>query len=89
MTSSHCDVSKGAYVRAAVQACIDAFGPPDIVVNNAGTTHRNQPMLDVDEDTFDRVFNVDVKSTHRSGRSVCRRRITLAPLGNASVAKPN
>jgi 3-oxoacyl-[acyl-carrier protein] reductase len=57
-----CDVSKGAEVNAAVKACVDAFGPPDIVVNNAGTTHRNQWMLDVDEATFDRVFNVNVKS---------------------------
>ena len=57
-----CDVSKSADVQAAVQACVEAFGVPDIVVNNAGTTHRNQPMLDVDEATFDRVFNVNVKS---------------------------
>ena len=57
-----CDVSKSADVQAAVQACVDAFGVPDIVVNNAGTTHRSQPMLDVDEATFDRVFNVNVKS---------------------------
>jgi 3-oxoacyl-[acyl-carrier protein] reductase len=57
-----CDVSKSADVQAAVQACVDVFGVPDIVVNNAGTTHRSQPMLDVDEATFDRVFNVNVKS---------------------------
>ena len=49
------NVSKSADVHAAVQACVAAFGIPDIVVNNAGTTHRNQPMLDVDEATFDRV----------------------------------
>ena len=59
-----CDVSKGADVRAAVAACVSAFGAPDIVVNNAGTTHRNQPMLDVDEATFDRVFAVNVKSIY-------------------------
>src|SRR4030088_91265 len=44
-----CDVSVRADVQAAVQACVDTFGAPDIVVNNAGTTHRNQPMLNVDE----------------------------------------
>ena len=68
--AQHCDVSKSADVRAAVQACIDAFGPPDIVVNNAGTTHRNQPMLDVDEATFDRVFNVNVKSIYYMTQAV-------------------
>ena len=59
-----CDVTQGSDVRAAVQACIDAFGPPDIVVNNAGTTHRSQPMLNVDEATFDRMFDVNVKSIY-------------------------
>jgi 3-oxoacyl-[acyl-carrier protein] reductase len=65
-----CDVSKGADVKAAVKACVDAFGPPDIVVNNAGTTHRNQPMLDVDEATFDRVFAVNVKSIYHMAHAV-------------------
>lgn len=59
-----CDVANEASVKAMVQACVDAFGIPDIVINNAGTTHKNQPMLDVDEKTFDRVFNVNVKSIY-------------------------
>lgn len=59
-----CDVSDGAQVRAAVAQAVAAFGVPDIVVNNAGTTHRNQPMLGVDEATFDRVFAVNVKSIY-------------------------
>ncbi len=65
-----CDVSKAADVQAAVAACVKAFGAPHIVVNNAGTTHRNQPMLDVDEATFDRVFNVNVKSIYHMARAV-------------------
>ena len=65
-----CDVSKAADVNAAVAACVAAFGPPGIVVNNAGTTHRNQPMLEVDEATFDRVFNVNVKSIFHMTRAV-------------------
>jgi len=68
--AQQCDVSKGADVKAAVKACIDAFGPPDIVVNNAGTTHRNQWLLDVDEATFDRVFNVNVKSIYYMAQAV-------------------
>ena len=65
-----CDVSKADDVNAAVAACREAFGTPDIVVNNAGTTHRNQPMLDVDEATFDRVFDVNVKSIYHMARAV-------------------
>lgn len=65
-----CDVSKGQEVQQAVDACVQHLGVPDIVVNNAGTTHRNQPMLDVDEATFDRVFNVNVKSIYHMARAV-------------------
>ena len=59
-----CDVANEASVKAMVQACIDTFGIPDIVINNAGTTHKNSPMLSIDEKTFDRVFNVNVKSIY-------------------------
>jgi 3-oxoacyl-[acyl-carrier protein] reductase len=68
--AQQCDVSRSADVKSAVAACIDAFGPPDIVVNNAGTTHRNQWMLDVDEQTFDRVFDVNVKSIYHMAQAV-------------------
>jgi 3-oxoacyl-[acyl-carrier protein] reductase len=56
------DVSNGADVQAMVQKAVDHFGGLDIVVNNAGTTHRNGPILDVDEASFDRVYAVNVKS---------------------------
>ena len=65
-----CDVSRRADIDAAVKACVDAFGVPDIVVNNAGTTHRNQSMLEVDEATFDRVFAVNVKSIYHMTQAV-------------------
>jgi 3-oxoacyl-[acyl-carrier protein] reductase len=58
------DVSKGADVAAIVQAAQREFGGLDVVVNNAGTTHRNRPMLEVDEATFDRVYAVNVKSIY-------------------------
>ncbi len=57
------DVSSGPDVRAMVDAAVQAGGL-DIVVNNAGTTHRNQPLLEVDEDEFDRVYAVNVKSIY-------------------------
>lgn len=65
-----CDVSKRADVDALVQACTAAFGTPDIVVNNAGTTHNNQPMLTIDEATFDRVYAVNVKSIFHMAHAV-------------------
>lgn len=59
-----CDVSQKSDVDALVAATLEAFGTVDIVVNNAGTTHKNQPLLEVDESTFDRVFAVNVKSIY-------------------------
>ena len=56
------DVSKADEVNAMVEAVTQAFASPDIVVNNAGFTHKNQPMLNVDEPSFDKVFDVNVKS---------------------------
>lgn len=63
------DVSKGADVQAMVDLAGREFGGIDIVVNNAGTTHRNRPMLEVDEATFDRVYAVNVKSIYWMSQS--------------------
>lgn len=68
-----CDVSNGPQVEALVAFCVATYGIPDIVVNNAGTTHRNQPMLGVDEATFDRVFAVNVKSIFHMTQAVLPR----------------
>ena len=65
-----CDVSNGAQVERAVAETIRAFGRLDIVVNNAGTSHRNKPMLDVTEEEYDRVFAVNVKSIYLITRAV-------------------
>ena len=88
-----CDVSNAADVQAAVQACVQAFGAPDIVVNNAGTTHRNQPMLEVDEATFDRVFDVNVKSIYHMARAVVplmreRRSGSIINIGSTAGIRP-
>ena len=57
-----CDVTQRADIDALVKATVATFGRLDIVVNNAGWTHKNQPLLDVDEATFDRVYAINVKS---------------------------
>ena len=60
------DVSQRADVQRMVDDALAAFGRLDIMVNNAGITHSNTSMLDVDEATFDRVFAVNVKSIYWS-----------------------
>ena len=59
-----CDVSNRADIDRLVKATLERFGRIDIVMNNAGYTHRNMPMLEVDEATFDRVFAINLKSIY-------------------------
>jgi len=65
-----CDVSKADSVNALVAHTIQVFGVPDIVVNNAGVTHLNKPLLDVNEAEFDRVYDVNVKSIFHMAHAV-------------------
>jgi len=59
----HGDVTKGDDWAKLVRAA----GPKlDVVVNNAGWTHRNKPYLEVSEAEFDRVYAVNVKSVYLS-----------------------
>ena len=58
------DVSRRDEVEAMIGEAVRAFGGLDIMVNNAGTTHRKQPMLNVTEEEFDRIFAVNVKSIY-------------------------
>src|ERR1700691_332545 len=55
------DVSNRDDVERAAREAIAAFGRIDIVVNNAGTTHRNKPQMAGKEGEFDRIFAVNVK----------------------------
>lgn len=84
-----CDVSKRADVTGLVEACVGVHGEPDIVVNNAGTTHANMPMLEVDEATFDRMFDINVKSIYHMAHAVVplmRKRKSGVILNVGSVA---
>ena len=61
---AHGDVSDGDSVKGLLEASISAYGGLDIVVNNAGVSHRNQPLLEVSEADFDRVYAINVKSLY-------------------------
>lgn len=61
------DITSRASWCTALETCIHTFGsPPTIIVNNAGWTYSNKPTLDVTDDEFDRVFQVNVKSVYLS-----------------------
>ncbi len=59
----HADVTKAEDWAKLVRAAADKL---DIIVNNAGWTHRNKPYLEVTEAEFDRVYAVNVKSVYLS-----------------------
>jgi 3-oxoacyl-[acyl-carrier protein] reductase len=63
---AHCDVSRRDDVAAAVRDVVARHGRVDAYVNNAGITHRNQPMLEVTEEWFDRIYAVNVKALYLS-----------------------
>ena len=60
------DVTKSADWRALVAAAQAFGGKLDVIVNNAGWTHRNRPMLEVSEAEFDKVYDVNMKSIYWS-----------------------
>ncbi len=64
------DVSIKADIDAMVAAAMDRFGRIDIMVNNAGFTHRNQDMLTVDEQTFELIGAVNMKAIYLTALAV-------------------
>lgn len=57
-----CDVSRAEDVAAAVAKTCEAFGSLDIVVNNAGWTNPNRPLMETDEATFRKIYDINVLS---------------------------
>jgi 3-oxoacyl-[acyl-carrier protein] reductase len=60
------DVARRKDTDAMIAAALDAFGRIDIMVNNAGFSHRNGPLSGVDEETFDLITAVNMKSIYHS-----------------------
>jgi 3-oxoacyl-[acyl-carrier protein] reductase len=88
-----CDVTRRADIDALVAATVARFGRVDIVVNNAGWTHRNQPLLDVDEAAFDKVYAVNVKSIFHMVHAVVplmreKRRGVILNIGSTAGMRP-
>jgi 3-oxoacyl-[acyl-carrier protein] reductase len=64
------DVSSRSEIDEMVYAAKSAFGRIDIMVNNAGFTHRNGDLLGVDEATFDLITGVNMKAIYHSTLAV-------------------
>ena len=64
------DVGAADDVQRVVDETTKRLGTPNILVNNAGTTHKNRLLLEVDEATFDLMFRVNVKSIFHFVRAI-------------------
>lgn len=64
------DVTQSADWLTLVAGTLSRFGRLDLVVNNAGWTHRNKPFLEVTEAEFEKVYAVNVKSVFLSAQHV-------------------
>jgi NAD(P)-dependent dehydrogenase (short-subunit alcohol dehydrogenase family) len=57
--------------NAAVRAAFAGLGALDVLINNAGL-NRPQPFLDVDEDTLDRLLNLNVRAAFLVAQAAAR-----------------
>lgn len=64
------DVASSAEVKAMIDETVGCWGRLDTMVNNAGITHKNQSMLTVTEEEYDRIYAVNVKAVYLSALHV-------------------
>jgi len=90
------DVSRRADVDALVAHALGLADRIDVLVSNAGVTHA-APFLELEEEDFDRVLRVNLKSMFLCGQAAARAMVARATAGsivnmssvNAVLAIPN
>lgn len=59
-----CDISKASHREAAVRYALERYGRLDLMVNNAGVAPlERMDLLDMTEESFDRVLGINLKGT--------------------------
>ena len=58
------DVSRSAEVKAMIDLALSAFGGLDVLVNNAGFSHRMMPLWELPEEEYERVFATNVRGVY-------------------------
>jgi NAD(P)-dependent dehydrogenase (short-subunit alcohol dehydrogenase family) len=84
-----CDVRRSADLASLMQAAEETFGGLDVLFNNAGVEQPAAPAHELDEETFDRVIAINLKSVFlgcRHALPLMLRRGGGAIVNNASIA---
>ncbi len=55
------DVSSDTAVKSWASVVLVKYGPPDLLINNAGVINRNAPLWELDAREFDEVMQVNVR----------------------------
>ncbi len=63
------DVTSESSCRAVVERANEAFGPVDVLVNNAGISQRI-PFADIEEVDWDRMIDINLKGVYLMTRAV-------------------
>src|SRR5205823_7365841 len=56
-----CDVTDKAQVTAMIEQAVDTYGRLDAAFNNAGVNSDSAPLLETDDEEFDRIINVNLR----------------------------
>src|SRR5216117_1800087 len=68
--TAQADVTRAADVQALVKRTVDEFGPIDILVNNAGSLVERLKILELTEEYWDEVIDLNLKSGFLCCRAV-------------------
>lgn len=78
----HCNVGERLDIRNLITASIDAFGAIDVLVNNAGIAVGGD-FLEISEEDFDRVLQVNLKGAFLMAQAVARQMVEQIADGRA------
>lgn len=73
-----CDITRKEEIETMVGETIAAFGHVDILVNNSGIGGSEKPILEMDENDWDRVLNINLKGIFALSKAVAKRMVAQA-----------